>query len=99
MTLIPYLKAAKELKTKPTQHSVKLLSQKGVHPDIIVCRTERTLAEELKRKIALFCNVKAEAVIEAMDASTIYEVPLAMLQEKLDLICSEKIKYYRLSRA
>ena len=65
LTLIPYLKAAKELKTKPTQHSVKILSENGVHPDIIVCRTEEPLNDELKRKIALFCNVKVEAVIEA----------------------------------
>ena len=65
LTLIPYLKAAKELKTKPTQHSVKMLSQEGVHPDIIVCRTEKSLSVELRRKIALFCNVKQEAVIEA----------------------------------
>lgn len=84
LTLIPYLKAAGELKTKPTQHSVKLLSENGVRPDIIVCRTEKPLGADLKRKIALFCNVKVEAVIEAMDASTIYEVPLKMLQEKLD---------------
>ncbi len=92
LTLIPYLKAAKELKTKPTQHSVKMLSETGVHPDILVCRTEEPLSEELKRKIALFCNVKQEAVIEAMDASTIYEVPLHMLREKLDLICLRKLK-------
>src|SRR5450432_1948862 len=91
LTLIPYLKAAKELKTKPTQHSVRMLSQEGVHPDILVCRTERPLTEELKRKIALFCNVKPEAVIEAADASTIYEVPLAMMREKLDLICLRKM--------
>jgi CTP synthase len=91
LTLIPYLKAAKELKTKPTQHSVKMLSQEGVHPDIIVCRTERPLMPELKRKIALFCNVKQEAVIEAADAPTIYEVPLAMMREKLDLICLKKL--------
>ncbi len=91
LTLIPYLKAAKELKTKPTQHSVKMLSETGVHPDILVCRTEEPLSEELKRKIALFCNVKQEAVIEAMDASTIYEVPLHMLREKLDLICLRKL--------
>ncbi len=91
LTLIPYLKAAKELKTKPTQHSVKMLSEAGVHPDMMVCRTERPLSNELKRKIALFCNVKEEAVIEAMDASTIYEVPLAMLREKLDLIVLKKL--------
>lgn len=91
LTLIPYLKAAKELKTKPTQHSVKMLSETGVHPDILVCRTEEPLSNEIKRKIALFCNVKQEAVIEAMDASTIYEVPLEMLREKLDLICLKKM--------
>lgn len=91
LTLIPYLKAAKELKTKPTQHSVRMLSQEGVHPDIIVCRTERPLTPELRRKIALFCNVKSEAVIEAADAPTIYEVPLAMMREKLDLICLKKM--------
>lgn len=91
LTLIPYLRAAKELKTKPTQHSVKMLSETGVHPDIIVCRTEEPLSNDLKRKIALFCNVKPEAVIEALDASTIYEVPLAMLREKLDIICLRKL--------
>ncbi|HMP91539.1 MAG TPA: CTP synthase [Phnomibacter sp.] len=91
LTLIPYLRAAKELKTKPTQHSVKMLSQEGVHPDIIVCRTEKPLNFELRRKIAQFCNVKTEAVIEAADASTIYEVPLLMMREKLDLICLKKL--------
>ncbi len=91
LTLIPYLKAAKELKTKPTQHSVRMLSQEGVHPDIIVCRTERSLSHELRRKIALFCNVKQEAVIEAADAPTIYEVPLAMMREKLDIISLKKL--------
>ncbi len=91
LTLVPYLKAAKELKTKPTQHSVKMLSQEGVHPDIIVCRTEEPLSPELRRKIALFCNVKIEAVIEAMDAPTIYEVPLLMMREKLDIICLKKL--------
>ncbi len=91
LTLIPYLKAAKELKTKPTQHSVKMLSQEGVHPDIIVCRTEKPLMPELRRKIALFCNVKLEAVIEAADAPTIYEVPVLMMREKLDVICMKKL--------
>src|SRR5450631_3011221 len=91
LTLIPYLKAAKELKTKPTQHSVKLMSENGVHPDIQVCRTERPLGDDLKRKIALFCNVKQDAVIEAADASTIYEVPIYMLREKLDLIVLNKL--------
>jgi CTP synthase len=91
LTLVPYLKAAKELKTKPTQHSVKLMSENGVHPDILVCRTERPLSDDLKRKIALFCNVKVDSVIEAADASTIYEVPIAMLREKLDLIVLKKL--------
>lgn len=91
LTLIPYLKAAKELKTKPTQHSVKMLSENGVHPDIIVCRTERSLTTDLKKKIALFCNVKTEAVIEAMDANSIYEVPLKMLQEGLDITVLKKL--------
>lgn len=91
LTLIPYLKAAKELKTKPTQHSVRMLSQEGVHPNVIVCRTEHPLNTEIKRKIALFCNVKPEAVIEAMDASTIYEVPLKMLEEGLDVIVMKKL--------
>lgn len=91
LTLIPYLKAAKELKTKPTQHSVKLLSENGVHPDILVCRTEEPLGFDIRRKIAQFCNVKQEAVIESIDASTIYEVPLLMLREKLDIICLKKL--------
>lgn len=86
LTLIPYLKAAKELKTKPTQHSVKMLSENGVHPDIIVCRTEEPLYKDLKKKIALFCNVRPEAVIEARDADTIYGVPIEMMVEKLDVI-------------
>jgi CTP synthase len=91
LTLIPYLRAAKELKTKPTQHSVKMMSENGVHPDIIVCRTEEPLNTDIKRKIAQFCNVKQDAVIEAADASTIYEVPMMMMREKLDLICLKKL--------
>lgn len=91
LTLIPYLRAAKELKTKPTQHSVRLLSENGVHPDIIVCRTEEPLYRELKKKIALFCNVQVDAVIEANDVGTIYEVPLEMMREKLDVICLKKL--------
>src|SRR6201986_2094369 len=91
LTLIPYLKAAKELKTKPTQHSVRMLSQEGVTPDVIVCRTEEPLSPEIRKKIALFCNVKVEAVIEAADAPTIYEVPLTMMREKLDVICLQKM--------
>ncbi|RYY39441.1 MAG: CTP synthase [Chitinophagaceae bacterium] len=91
LTLIPYLKAAKELKTKPTQHSVKMLSEQGVFPDVIVCRTEEAINNDIKRKIAQFCNVKVEAVIEAPDASTIYEVPLLMQNEKLDEIVLKKL--------
>ena len=91
LTLIPYLKAAKELKTKPTQHSVRMLSQEGVTPDVIVCRTEEPLTPEIRKKIALFCNVKVEAVIEAADASSIYEVPVTMMKEKLDVICLKKL--------
>ena len=91
LTLVPYLKAAKELKTKPTQHSVKMMSENGVHPDIIVCRTEQPLSKELKNKIALFCNVKPDSVIEAADAKSIYEVPLLMQQEQLDMIVLKKL--------
>ncbi len=91
LTLIPYLKAAKELKTKPTQHSVKLLSENGINPDVLVCRTEEPLYQELKRKIALFCNVRIDAVIEALDADTIYGVPLEMMRERLDIICLQKL--------
>ena len=91
LTLVPYLKAAKELKTKPTQHSVKMMSENGVHPDIIVCRTEQPLSKEIKANIALFCNVKIDAVIEAADAKSIYEVPLLMQQEQLDIICLKKL--------
>jgi len=92
LTLIPYLKAAKELKTKPTQHSVKMMSENGLNPDILVCRTEEPLYKELKRKIALFCNVTQDAVIEALDADTIYGVPLEMMREKLDIICLQKLQ-------
>ncbi len=96
LTLIPYLKAAKELKTKPTQHSVRMLSQEGVQPDVIVCRTEEPLNGDIRRKVALFCNVKVEAVIEAMDAPTIYEVPLLMMREKLDQICIKRLQLHSL---
>ena len=92
LTLIPYLKAAKELKTKPTQHSVKMMSEHGLNPDVLVCRTEEPLYKELKRKIALFCNVTQDAVIEALDADTIYSVPLEMMRERLDVICLQKLK-------
>ncbi len=91
LTLIPYLKAAKELKTKPTQHSVKLMSENGINPDILVCRTEEPLYKDLKRKIAQFCNVTEDAVIEAMDADSIYSVPLEMMREKLDVTCLQKL--------
>ena len=91
LTLIPYLKAAKELKTKPTQHSVKLMSEHGLSPDVLVCRTEEPLYKELKRKIALFCNVTQDAVIEALDAESIYMVPLEMMRERLDVICLQKL--------
>lgn len=92
LTLIPYLKAAKELKTKPTQHSVKMLNESGVFPDVLVCRTEEPIGNELKKKIALFCNVQPDSVIEAVDASTIYEVPLIMMKERLDTIVLKKLK-------
>lgn len=92
LTLIPYLRAAKELKTKPTQHSVRLLSENGVHPDVIVCRTEEPLYSDLKKKIALFCNVTVDSVIEASDVATIYEVPLEMMRERLDQICMQKLR-------
>ena len=91
LTLIPYLKAAQELKTKPTQHSVKELLQAGIQPDILVCRTEHHLPKELKEKLALFCNVDENSVIEAIDAETIYDVPLLMLKEKLDKTALKKL--------
>jgi CTP synthase len=91
LTLIPYLKAAKELKTKPTQHSVKLMSEHGLSPDVLVCRTEEPLYKDLKKKIALFCNVTQDAVIEALDADSIYMVPLEMMREKLDVTCLTKL--------
>lgn len=85
LTLVPYLAAAKELKTKPTQHSVKTMQEYGVQPDILVCRTEKPLNESIKNKIALFCNVSPAAVIESIDTDSIYRVPLLMRDEKLDL--------------
>ncbi len=91
LTLIPYLSAAGELKTKPTQHSVKELLQTGNQPDILVCRTEHPLGDDLRRKISLFCNVDRQAVIEALDADTIYDVPLLMKDEKLDQIVLNKL--------
>lgn len=85
LTLVPYLRAAGELKSKPTQHSVKKLLEQGVQPDIIVCRTEKPLYEGIKHKIAQFCNIHPSSVIESLDAETIYDVPLLMLEEKLDV--------------
>ena len=92
LTLIPYLSAAKELKTKPTQHSVKELLQAGIQPDILVCRTEKPITKEIKQKLVLFCNVDVKDVIEAIDASTIYDVPILMLKEKLDVRVLKKLK-------
>ena len=92
LTLIPYLAAAGELKTKPTQHSVKMLMQSGVNPDILVCRTEHHISEDIKRKLALFCNVKKEDVIESIDAETIYDVPNLMYEEGLDRVVLNKLK-------
>jgi CTP synthase len=91
LTLIPYLNAAKELKTKPTQHSVKELLSAGIQPDILVCRTEHPLNMDLRRKLALFCNVDVGSVVEAMDAETIYDVPLMMAKEKLDTTVMTKL--------
>ena len=91
LTLIPYLSAAAELKTKPTQHSVKTLMESGVNADIIVCRTEHKLSNAIKNKIALFCNVKNEAVIESIDAETIYDVPILMQKECLDKVVLKKL--------
>ena len=92
LTLVPYLKAAQELKSKPTQHSVKELLSLGVQPDVLVCRTEHKLPDELKAKIALFCNLKKNEVIQSIDAETIYDVPMMMLNEKLDLLVLKKLK-------
>jgi CTP synthase len=92
LTLLPYLSSTKELKTKPTQHSVKLLLESGVQPDILVCRTEHSITKEMRKKIALFCNVDTNSVIEALDVPTIYDVPLMMLKEKLDKTVLSKLK-------
>jgi len=92
LTLIPFLAAAGELKTKPTQHSVKMLLEYGIQPDILVCRTEHHINADIRKKIALFCNVNINAVIESMDAPTIYDVPLLMLKEKLDQTVLTKLK-------
>lgn len=92
LTLIPFLAAAGELKTKPTQHSVKMLLEYGIQPDILVCRTEHHINADIRKKIALFCNVNINAVIESIDASTIYDVPLLMLKEQLDKTVLSKLK-------
>lgn len=92
VTLIPYLKAAGEVKTKPTQHSVKELRGIGIQPNVIVCRTEYPLAEDMKRKIALFCDIDANAVVEARDADTLYEVPLMLREQGLDDIVVNHLK-------
>ncbi|MFM8492674.1 MAG: CTP synthase, partial [Bacteroidota bacterium] len=91
LTLVPFIASAGELKTKPTQHSVKMLLEQGVQPDILVCRTEHPIGRELKRKVGLFCNVQPDAVIEAIDAPSIYEVPLHMMREGLDIISLRKL--------
>ena len=91
LTLVPFLSAAGELKTKPTQHSVKTLMESGLRADILVCRTEHELSDDIRRKLALFCNVKQEAVIQSIDASTIYDVPNMMLEEGLDTVTLKKL--------
>lgn len=91
LTLIPYLKTSQELKTKPTQHSVKELLQSGIQPDILACRSEMELGDEIREKLALFCNVRKQDVIEAIDAETIYDVPLLLHEERLDEIVLEKL--------
>ncbi|MCS6821413.1 MAG: CTP synthase [Microscillaceae bacterium] len=92
LTLIPYLKSAGELKTKPTQHSVKQLSEAGVQPDILVCRSEYPLPPEIRKKLSQFCNVDYDSVIEALDSDTIYEVPILMQKEKLDKRVLQKLR-------
>ncbi|MDP3313929.1 CTP synthase [Lutibacter sp.] len=92
LTLVPYLAAAGELKTKPTQHSVKMLMQSGVSPDVLVCRTEHEISDSIKEKLALFCNVKKEDVIQSIDAETIYDVPNFMLEEGLDSVVLKKLQ-------
>jgi len=91
LTLVPFLSAAGELKTKPTQHSVKTLMESGIKADVLVCRTEHEISDDIKKKLALFCNVKKEAVIQSIDASTIYDVPLLMQEEGLDKVVLKKL--------
>ncbi len=90
LTYVPYISAAKELKTKPTQHSVKLLQQEGIQPDVLVLRTEHQLPATMLKKVAQFCNVSADAVVQSLDVPTIYEVPLKMHEQRLDNIILEK---------
>ena len=91
LTLVPFLSAAGELKTKPTQHSVKTLMESGIKADILVCRTEHHISDDIKNKLALFCNVKKEAVIQSIDASTIYDVPILMQEEGLDRVALQRL--------
>jgi len=91
LTLVPYIRASDELKTKPTQHSVKELREIGIQPDILLCRSDRIIPEEMKAKIALFCNVEVEAVVSALDVEFIYQVPLALSREGLDEILLDKL--------
>jgi CTP synthase len=91
LTLVPFLSAAKELKTKPTQHSVKTLMESGINADVLVCRTEHELSEDLRKKLALFCNVEQEAVIQSIDAETIYDVPILMYEEGLDQVVMKRL--------
>src|SRR6266496_5883596 len=93
VTLVPFIAAAQELKTKPTQHSVKELLSIGIQPDMLLCRTDRFLSKEIKSKIALFCNVEEEAVITAKDVASIYEVPLVFSREGVDTLA---LKYLHL---
>src|SRR5215475_9262026 len=92
LTLVPYIAAAGEMKTKPTQHSVKELREIGIQPDILLCRTERPLPRDMKAKIALFCNVREEEVITAQDVPTIYELPLVLAAQKLDAMIVRKLR-------
>ena len=91
LTLVPFLSAAKELKTKPTQHSVKTLMESGINADVLVCRTEHELSDDLRKKLALFCNVEQEAVIQSIDAETIYDVPILMYEEGLDQVVMKRL--------
>jgi CTP synthase len=93
LTYVPFIAAAKELKTKPTQHSVKSLQEQGVQPDILILRTEYNIPAEMRKKVALFCNVEPSAVMQSIDASTIYRVPLNMQQEKLDEVVLTKMGF------